>query len=293
MATYTLIPTSSHTPVKITLAYYDYPASSATTSRALVNNIDLTASHMGLNYSANGASSPSAVVNTRNNLEQIVIRDPTVGQPVVVRVAGTSVVRGPQPYAIAITGQFRKDATLFPQAVPRVDAFATDGTEVRVRLFVFMRALIWRACTRPPLNNTRHDTAPTPTQALVAGANFPRSSAVALAFTLACLSDPSLTPNMTAEPTAFSAAAQFVALRLSPGTTRCARFSLQISSDGFIGDPVMCVRLVSSCHVCEGLCGCRREGGIEENAAAVADESLIPDTFSSFAHAPTAWNMGT
>lgn len=163
VATYTLIPTSSHTPVKITLAYYDYPASSATTSRALVNNLDLTASHMGLNYSANGASSPSAVVNTRNNLEQIVIPNPTVGQPVVVRVAGTSVVRGPQPYALAITGRFRKDATLFPQAVPRVDAFATDGTEVCVRvcmsMFSFMRESIGRACIRPPLTNT-HDTTP-------------------------------------------------------------------------------------------------------------------------------------
>lgn len=132
VATYTIVPTRDDAPLKITLAYYDYPASAATTSRALVNNLDLTASHAGSTYSANGGASTGAVVNTRNTLEQITIARPTVGQPVTVRVTGTSVVRGPQPYALAVTGQFRKDAALFPQAVPRVSNFSTDGEEVRV-----------------------------------------------------------------------------------------------------------------------------------------------------------------
>lgn len=291
----------SDAPLKITLAYYDYPAAVATTSRALVNNLDVTASHAGQNYSSNGAASPAAVVNTRNTLEQITIAHPAVGQPVVVRVVGTSVARGPQPYALAITGQFRKDATLFPHAVPRVDALATDGEEVRSRVCMdYMRMWVYTCVGYPTVCrsipsihyssthrmhwniNTNNRTK----QALLVGANLPRSAAVPQSLALTCLSDPALTPNMTAQVTAYSATAKFLALKFG-GTTECTRFALQITSNDFVGEPVPCVFVVV----------CRREGGAKETEQTDdAMQECVCGTVSP--HNPflcprTAWPMAT
>ena len=70
-------------------------------------------------------------------------------------------------------------------------------------------------------------------QALLIGANFPRSKGLSQTFAWACLSNPNIT-NFGGEVVGYSEAAAFLVVRLS--TTACERFSVQITSDGFIGN---------------------------------------------------------
>lgn len=100
-------------------------------------------------------------------------------------------------------------------------------------LHVFINTLLYSYATPTiPTTHTR--------QALLIGANLPRSVATPQAYNFTCLSNASIT-DLTAQVTAYSAAAAFLAVRLS--TTNCSRFSLQITSDGFIGLPATYVVL--------------------------------------------------
>ena len=61
---------------------------------------------------------------------QIVFKTPTVGKRITVTITATSITTGPQPFAIVITGGFKKDYRLFPLAIPNITAFATAGPQV-------------------------------------------------------------------------------------------------------------------------------------------------------------------
>jgi len=226
-ALYQIIPTSRAT-IKVTLAWYDFPAAVTISSKTLINDLDLTATQGTTRYFANGWTS-TAGPNSLNNVEQIVIPSPVVGQAVNIRVLGASVVAGPQPYALVITGQFRKDSALFPTAVPRVTSVATDGA-----------------------------------QALLMGSNLPRSANHPSSYVWECVSDPTI--GLTAEVQGYSTdTAAFLVVALN--TTACESFRVKVVSDGFVGnmsEPLMygaanvstfCVDVASD-DTCWGLNAC-------------------------------------
>ena len=195
-AWYRIVPTSRAT-IKVTLAWYDFPAAVTISSKTLINDLDLTATQGTTQYFANGWTSTSGP-NSLNNVEQIIIPSPVIGQIINIKVVGAAVVAGPQPYALVITGQFRKDSTLFPTAVPRVTSIATDGA-----------------------------------QALLMGSNLPRSANHPQTFVWTCVSDPSI--GLTAEVTDYSTEnAAFLVAVLN--TTACESFRVQVVSDGFVGN---------------------------------------------------------
>lgn len=195
-ALYQIIPTSRAT-IKVTLAWYDFPAAVTISSKTLINDLDLTATQGTTRYFSNGWTS-TAGPNSLNNVEQLVITSPVVGQPINIRVVGASVVAGPQPYALAITGQFRKESALFPTAVPRVTSVATDGA-----------------------------------QALLMGRNLPRSANHPSSYVWECVSDPTI--GLAAEVKGYSTdTAEFLVVALN--TTACASFRVKVVSDGFVGN---------------------------------------------------------
>ena len=94
--------------VRITLCWTDYPAAPYAAT-ALVNNLDLTVTapgsvlHHPLILNTNPANVNDVAVegiDTLNNIEEVVINNPT-GGAFTVNVAGTSIPQGPQNYDIA------------------------------------------------------------------------------------------------------------------------------------------------------------------------------------------------
>jgi hypothetical protein len=91
--------TSSAEPLRVTLAWTDYP-SSVGAAVNLVNNLDLTLIGPSATvYYANGLGS----ADTRNNVEGIALASPPTGAYTAV-ISGTEVIHGPQPYALVIAG---------------------------------------------------------------------------------------------------------------------------------------------------------------------------------------------
>lgn len=226
-ALYEIMPTTRAT-IKVTLCWYDFPAAVTISSKTLINDLDLTAIQGTTRYFANGWTS-TAGPNSLNNVEQLVIPSPVVGQPINIRVLGASVVAGPQPYALVITGQFRKDSSLFPTAVPRITSVATDGA-----------------------------------QALLMGTNLPRSSDHPQSYAWTCVSDPTI--GLQAEVKSYSPeTAAFLVVAFN--TTACASFRVRVMSDGFVGnvsEPLMygaanvstfCVAVAND-DTCWGLSAC-------------------------------------
>lgn len=121
--TYTFIPTDATVPLKITVAWHDKPTTTTITNGALVNNIDLRAVHASTTYYANGGTTDDTV----NNVEQIIISTPTVGTPVTVTIAAKTIAFGPQPYAVAVTGMFKRDSSLYPDIVPIITSYTSSG----------------------------------------------------------------------------------------------------------------------------------------------------------------------
>jgi hypothetical protein len=94
--------------VRVTLCWTDYPAQPYAAS-ALVNNLDLTVTDASsvLHHPLILNPSPANVndvavegIDTLNNIEEVVINNPT-GGTFTINVAGTSVPQGPQTYALA------------------------------------------------------------------------------------------------------------------------------------------------------------------------------------------------
>ncbi len=95
--------------LRVTLVYTDPPASASTgSSAALVNNLDLEvvspeAQLYRGNVFVNGQSAPNGSADSVNNVEQVHVSGPTVGEW-TIRIKGTVVNQGAQGFALIATG---------------------------------------------------------------------------------------------------------------------------------------------------------------------------------------------
>jgi subtilase family serine protease len=115
------------TPLKVTLAWSDYPSSTAA-ARNLVNDLDLRVSGPdGTFYYGNvfsgGWSQAAGAADRANNLENVFIAAPTQGEW-VVEVLAYNTPYGPQPFALVIDGDIEGMSSLHPT----VTVSATVGT---------------------------------------------------------------------------------------------------------------------------------------------------------------------
>lgn len=90
--------------LRATLVWTDYPGSPAS-GKALVNNLDLTATGAGNTYYGNGAP------DSTNNVEAVEIKN-TVAGSYQFTVTGANVPQGPQPFALVLS--FTCDNNVFP-----------------------------------------------------------------------------------------------------------------------------------------------------------------------------------
>ncbi len=106
-ASYPYAVNDSATPFKVTLVWSDYP-SSETAAKNLVNDLDLEVTapdgtvYKG-NVFAGGWSQTGGAADRTNNLENVYIAAPAVGNWSVT-VSGFNVPNGPQPYALVVDG---------------------------------------------------------------------------------------------------------------------------------------------------------------------------------------------
>jgi subtilisin family serine protease len=105
--TYQYTVTGSATPFRVSLVWSDFP-SSETASSNLVNDLDLqVVAPGGQAYSGNvfaaGWSQTGGSADRTNNLENVYIAAPAVGQWRVT-VSGYNVPNGPQPFALVVDG---------------------------------------------------------------------------------------------------------------------------------------------------------------------------------------------
>jgi hypothetical protein len=83
----------------VVLAYSDYPGAS------LVNNLNLVVTAPdGTVYVGNQREGGSAALDVVNNVEVVHVPEPTVGQW-TIDVVGSNVPRGPQRYALVVSGR--------------------------------------------------------------------------------------------------------------------------------------------------------------------------------------------
>ena len=87
-------------PVRITLCWTDYHGT-AGAMNALVNDLDLMLSDGEQTYYVGGALEHT---DYKNNVEQIWIEDFSPGDDITISVKGYNVMRGPQRFAIAVSG---------------------------------------------------------------------------------------------------------------------------------------------------------------------------------------------
>ncbi len=114
-ATYEYEVSTSGRPLKVTLAWTDYPASTSA-SKALVNDLDLTATAPGGavfkgNVFSAGWSHTGGTADRTNNVENIYVQSAASGTW-RIEVMGYSVPYGPQPFALVV------DASLGPVDEP-------------------------------------------------------------------------------------------------------------------------------------------------------------------------------
>jgi PGF-pre-PGF domain-containing protein len=113
--------------LKITLVWTDAP-SAVFVGTTLVNNLDLTVTGPGGTYYGNGA--PESV----NNVEQVELSSPPIGL-YTLKVNGTNIPLGPQPFALVISGALDvtplviTSATAFPATI---EANGSDNTTFNV-----------------------------------------------------------------------------------------------------------------------------------------------------------------
>lgn len=101
--TLTLEVLSDAVPLRVVLAYSDYPGPS------LVNNLDLVLSApSGAFRVGNQAAGQPATFDTRNNVEVVQVTAPERGRW-TVEVVGSNVPEGPQPYALVVLGHLGAD----------------------------------------------------------------------------------------------------------------------------------------------------------------------------------------
>ena len=113
--------------LKITLVWTDAPAATYA-DPTLVNNLDLTVTGPGGTYYGNGA------LDIVNNVEQVELSSPPVGL-YTIKVNGTNIPEGPQPFALVISGALDvtplviTSATAFPATI---EANGSENTKFNV-----------------------------------------------------------------------------------------------------------------------------------------------------------------
>lgn len=134
-ASFAIEVTDDSKPLAITLAWTDYPASLAA-KRALVNDLNLTVTTpKGKKLNGNDFfQAPfDDEVDNLNNVEQIWIKEPEKGEYKVV-VQGYNIPKGPQPFAIATTGEWAEKPEQPPAKTPKEDTYrGTVDTEKNYR----------------------------------------------------------------------------------------------------------------------------------------------------------------
>ncbi|MDF2679680.1 MAG: putative protease precursor [Brevibacillus sp.] len=126
--TYSVKVSDDSKPLAITLAWTDFPASLAA-KRALVNDLNLTvATPKGKKLNGNDffEAPYDDEVDNLNNVEQIWIKEPEKGI-YKVTVQGYNIPKGPQPYAIATTGEWTRAEEPEPKP-PSSDAVTYKGS---------------------------------------------------------------------------------------------------------------------------------------------------------------------
>ncbi|HYU32994.1 MAG TPA: S8 family serine peptidase [Thermoanaerobaculia bacterium] len=116
--TYNFSVSSSAEPLKVTLAWTDFPSTPAA-SVNLNNDLDLRVTGPGGtlwlgNVFSGGVSATGGAADRRNNLEQVLLAAPATGT-YTVTVRSFNVPDGPQPFAVVVTGALGSTCTLNSQ----------------------------------------------------------------------------------------------------------------------------------------------------------------------------------
>ena len=130
--TFTFPLATGNLPLKITLAWTDYP-SSASAARNLVNDLDLTVTAPdGTAYSGNafarGWSIPGITPDRTNNVENVYVLAAAAGMW-TIKVSGFNVPNGPQPFALVMDVL---DAPIRQQPFVTITAADATATEAGV-----------------------------------------------------------------------------------------------------------------------------------------------------------------
>jgi hypothetical protein len=133
--------TSSAEPLRITMAYYDAPAE-VNAQLTPVNNLNLVVTDpsgrvlLGNQFS-NGESVTGGVADLLNNLEQVLVASPQVGEW-RVEVVGGAVTFGPQGFALVASGALTEVAPCFADF--NQDG-GIDGTDIEVFFAAWAQSL--------------------------------------------------------------------------------------------------------------------------------------------------------
>ncbi len=131
--TFTFTVSSSAEPLKVTLAWTDFPSTPAA-SVNLVNDLDLTVTGpTGTLWRGNvfsgGQSATGGAADRRNVLEQVLLNSPATGA-YTVAVRSFTVPSGPQPFALVVTGAATEGAGNPPVTVFFDDFETSQGWTV-------------------------------------------------------------------------------------------------------------------------------------------------------------------
>jgi hypothetical protein len=118
--TYSITVNTSAEPLKVTLAWTDFPSTPAA-SVNLNNDLDLivtgpTGTVWKGNVFSGGASATGGSADRRNTLEQVLLNSPATGV-YTVTVRSFNVPNGPQPFAVVVTGDATSGGTPPPPPV--------------------------------------------------------------------------------------------------------------------------------------------------------------------------------
>ena len=105
--------------LKITLVWTDYRGNPAVVPQ-LVNNIDLNVTGPSGSYLGNGS-------DDTNNVEQVEVLSPSVGL-YTIKVIGTNIPQGPQPFALVISGAMDHTPPSASGEFPITNSYTTNST---------------------------------------------------------------------------------------------------------------------------------------------------------------------
>ena len=111
---------NSSEPLRVTIVWSDYPAAPYA-GITLVNNLDLTVIGPGGTYYGNGAP------DNRNNVEQVELVSPSIGL-YTIRINGTNIPQGPQPFAFVISGALDLTPPTASNEFPTNNSYTNNNT---------------------------------------------------------------------------------------------------------------------------------------------------------------------